>query len=268
MNMVFALKLLLVPALIYLVTLAGRRWGPAVAGWLSAFPIVAGPILFALTLEQGAGFAAHAAEGTLLAVVAILVFSVAYAWASVRFKVAGSMALALLAYGAAVALLQSLSLALGAAFVLVWCALLAASRCFPVVAQVIAQPAGGARRSDLPWRMLAGAILVFAVTTGAAHLGARLSGFFAMFPVMSTVLVGFAHASLGRGNAVALLRGMVAGYFGFSVFCAVLAMQLREGSIGPAFALALGCALAVHLAARRLLAAPATPTAAVPAPRA
>jgi hypothetical protein len=53
MNAVLALKLSLVPLLIYLVTLAGRRWGPAVAGWLSAFPIVARPILFALTLEQG-----------------------------------------------------------------------------------------------------------------------------------------------------------------------------------------------------------------------
>jgi hypothetical protein len=79
------------------------------------------------------------------------------------------------------------------------------------------------------------------------------------------VLVGFAHAGLGRANAVALLRGMVTGYFGFSVFCAVLAMQLREGAVGPAFALALGCALAVHLAARRVLTRPAP--AAVPAPR-
>jgi hypothetical protein len=251
MTMVFTLKLLLVPALIYLVTLAGRRWGPAVAGWLSAFPIVAGPILFALTLEQGPAFAAHAAEGTLLAVVAILVFSLAYAWASTRFQVAGSMALALLAYGAAVAALQSLRLPLGAAFVLVWCALLAATRLFPAATPLAAT--GPARRSDLPWRMLAAAVLVFAVTTGASRLGARLSGFFAMFPVMSTVLVGFAHAGAGRGNAVALLRGMVAGYFGFSVFCVTLSMQLRDGTVAPAFGLALACALAVHLAARRMM---------------
>ena len=266
MNTVFFLKLLLVPILIWLVTLAGRRWGPGVAGWLSAFPIVAGPILFALTLEQGPGFAAQAAEGTLLAVVAILVFSVAYAWAAMYSGVAGSMALALLAWGMAVAALQSLSLPLGAAFVLVWCALLGAAWLFPSVARSAAAGAvtSGPRRSDLPWRMLAGAVLVFAVTTGAAQLGARLSGFFAMFPVMSTVLVGFAHASLGRGNAIALLRGMVTGYFGFSVFCAVLAVQLRDGAVAPAFALALGCALAVHLVARRLLGS-ATPSSAAPA---
>jgi lipoprotein signal peptidase len=83
--------------------LAGRKWGPEVAGWLSAFPIVSGPILLTISLEQGAAFAAAAAEGTLLAVIAILVFSVAYAWASIRNGVAGSMILALLAYLLAVA---------------------------------------------------------------------------------------------------------------------------------------------------------------------
>jgi hypothetical protein len=252
MTPILLLKLALVPFLIWLVTLAGRRWGQAVAGWLSAFPIVAGPILFALTLEQGAAFAARAAEGTLMAVVAILVFSVAYARASARFGVAGSMVLALLAWAASVAALQTLHLPLGVCFIGVWCALLLTGRLFPP-----APPAApGARRNDLPWRMLAAAALVLAVTAGAAHLGARLSGFFAMFPVMSTVLVGFAHAGSGRDSAVSLLRGMVAGYFGFSVFCAMLSMQLREGGVGTAFALALGCALAVHLAARRLLTPP------------
>lgn len=250
MTAVLALKLFLVPLLIWLVTLAGRRWGPDVAGWLSAFPIVAGPILLTLTLEQGASFAASAAEGTLLAVVAILVFSLAYAWACVRYGVARSMLLALLAYGLAVGALQALRLPLGLAFALVWCALLLAGRLFPAV------PAdgGGSRRKDLGWRMLAAALLVLLVTAGAAHMGARLSGFFAMFPVMSTVLVGFAHAGAGRGSAVALLRGMVAGYFGFSVFCVTLAMQLRAGGVGAAFGLALGCALVVHLVARRMLA--------------
>ena len=253
MHAVLVLKLTLVPLLIWLVTLAGRRWGPAVAGWLSAFPIVAGPILFTLTLEQGAAFAAHAAEGTLLAVVAILVFSLAYAWASARCGVAASMTLGLLAWAASVAALQATRLAPGLAFVLVWSALMLAARLFPTVAA--GDP--GARRNDLPWRMLAGAALVLAVTAGATHLGARLSGFFAMFPVMGTVLVGFAHAGAGRGSAVALLRGMVTGFFGFAVFCVTLALQLQEAAVGAAFALALGCALVVHVAARRLLARPA-----------
>ena len=56
-----ALKLLLVPALLALVTLAGRRWGQRVAGWLGSFPIVAGPILLILTLENGVAFGVAAA---------------------------------------------------------------------------------------------------------------------------------------------------------------------------------------------------------------
>jgi len=69
MSFIFALKMALVPALIGAVTLAGRRWGATVAGWLSAFPIVSGPILYFIALDQGAAFVARAAVGTLSAVV-------------------------------------------------------------------------------------------------------------------------------------------------------------------------------------------------------
>ena len=85
MTFILLLKLALVPMLIGAVTLAGRRWGATVAGWLSAFPIVSGPILFFIALEQGAEFVARAALGTLSAVLAILVFAVSYAWAATRF---------------------------------------------------------------------------------------------------------------------------------------------------------------------------------------
>ena len=77
LNTVLILKLCLVPALIYLVTLVGRRWGPGAAGWVSALPVVAGPILLTMALEQGAGFVATAAAHTLIAVIAVLVFCLA-----------------------------------------------------------------------------------------------------------------------------------------------------------------------------------------------
>ena len=48
-----ALKLLLVPCFLLLVSLAGRRWGAHVVGWLAGLPVVAGPILYFLALEQG-----------------------------------------------------------------------------------------------------------------------------------------------------------------------------------------------------------------------
>ncbi|MCD2515910.1 hypothetical protein LQ564_06215 [Massilia sp. G4R7] len=243
--MLFLLKLLLVPALIALVTLAGRRWGPLVAGWLSAFPIVAGPILLVLALEQGAAFAAVAAADTLMAVLAILVFSVAYA-RNARRGMPRAMLAALLAYGLTVVVLQAVSLPLGAGFVAVLAGLSVAPLLFGPAPQE--EPVTGKPANDLPWRMLAGAVLAMSVTYAAASLGPRLSGLFAMFPVMSTVLVGFSHRASGAGFAVALLRGMIKGYVAFAVFCVTLSLLLRQQSIGMAFLLATGAALVVQLA--------------------
>jgi hypothetical protein len=50
--MLLALKLALVPGFLAALTMAGRVWGPSVAGWLAALPVVAGPIV--LLLAQGA----------------------------------------------------------------------------------------------------------------------------------------------------------------------------------------------------------------------
>jgi hypothetical protein len=133
-------KITLVPLLIYGVTLAGRRWGPAVAGWMSAFPIVARPILLTLTLEQGAAFAATAAEGTLTAVLAILVFTLAYAWIAARRGMGLSTLGALAAYAVAVALLRLVELPLLVRFALVVAGLAITPRLLPLV-----QPAAAGR---------------------------------------------------------------------------------------------------------------------------
>jgi hypothetical protein len=72
------LKLLIVPLFLCGVSLAARRWGPQIGGLLAGFPVVTGPILFFLSVEQGSEFAARAAQGSLLAVIACIAFGVAY----------------------------------------------------------------------------------------------------------------------------------------------------------------------------------------------
>jgi hypothetical protein len=246
---VLLLKLCLVPFLIYLVTLIGRRWGPNAAGWFSALPIVAGPILLTMAIEQGSDFVATAAAHTLIAVIAVLVFCLAYAWASGRFGVAGSLLWALTAYAAAVAGLQLIELPLLPGFVLVLCVLALAPRLFPRLSGAAERSA--AQPNDLLWRMLAGALLSFTVTYAAAGIGPRLSGFFAMFPVMGTILVGFSHHASGRAYAVNILLGMARGYYAFATFCVVLSLLLRERSIALAFVLAAVAALLVQLLSKR-----------------
>ena len=66
--------------------LAGRRWGSGVAGLLGGLPIVAGPIVVFIALENGAEFGALAASAAISAIAGLLVFGVAYCWASIRWQ--------------------------------------------------------------------------------------------------------------------------------------------------------------------------------------
>ncbi|PRC91579.1 hypothetical protein [Solimicrobium silvestre] len=245
------LKLLLVPTLIGLVTLSGRRWGPKIAGWLSAFPIVAGPILFFIALDQGNQFAIIAATSTLSAVLAIIVFGLAYVWAAVRLNWIGSLAVALFFYTLAVLGLKLLSLSLYAAAIASVLAIIAAPRLYP---KVISRPSNSApSRFDLPLRMSAGAVLAVSVTYFAPNLGPRLTGIFAMFPVMSLVLTVFSHRSEGREFATNQLRGMLFGWYAFATFCFTLALLLPTMEIAVAFLIATTAALIVQLGSRRFV---------------
>lgn len=94
---VLALKLLLVPTFLLLVSLASQRWGPKVAGWLAGLPVVAGPILGFIALEQGPAFAAAAAATAAAGLLASVSFSIAYARAAYTRAWPGAMGLALLA---------------------------------------------------------------------------------------------------------------------------------------------------------------------------
>jgi uncharacterized membrane protein (GlpM family) len=248
MSMILLLKLILVPALIAGVTLAGRRWGPSVAGWLSAFPVVSAPILFFIALQHGSAFTAQAAVGTLSAVLAILAFGISYSWAATRFSWGLSLVGGFVGYFAAVACLNVWAPSLYAAAPVVLAALLLAPRLYPVLPE--STPRSSRSSNDIVWRMGAGALLVLLVTHFSSALGPRLSGLFAMFPVMGSVLVVFSHRCSGSAFAVQLLRGMVLGYYAFSVFCIALSFALRSVSIELAFVIALSAAVLVQAISR------------------
>ena len=255
MSTLLLFKLLLVPTLIAGITLAGRRWGPAVAGWLSAFPVVAGPILFFIAMEQGATFAADAAVGTLSALLAIVAFGLGYAWAATRFNWAGSLVAAFAAYWVGVAVVATLAPGLAWSVAIAAVTLAIAPRLFPVAPAL--PPSTGQHANDLLFRMVAAALLVFGVTHFSSSLGAQLSGVFALFPVMSSVLVAFSHRNSGAPFAIHLLRGMVLGFISFAIFCTVLAVALPVFGTAVAFGLAVAAAVIAQAFTRLTLQRPA-----------
>lgn len=248
---ILLLKLSLVPALIAGITWAGRRWGPTVAGWLTGLPIVAGPIMYFIAWEQGDAFAAQAVVGMLLGVAAVFAFNLGFAWACTRFAWPTSLLLAYLAYALAIAGLERWTPSLAEAALLVLAGLAGAPRVFPQRrASGVAPPTSS---GEIALRMAAGAALVLAVTFFAATFGAHLSGLFATFPVISTVLAVFTLRQSGASFTVCVLRGIAFGWYAFLAFCLALGWVLPLAGRDLAFLAAIAAAGLTQVATRRLL---------------
>ncbi|MDT8999503.1 hypothetical protein RQP53_09515 [Paucibacter sp. APW11] len=248
-----ALKLFLVPSFLLLVSLAGARWGPTVAGWLAGLPVVAGPILFFLAIEHGADFASGAAAASLSAVFASVSFSLAYAHAAQRLAWPPSLLIALSAWGLAAGALWWLAPGTGLSLLLALLTLLGAPRLFP------ASPTAGAAHvvsaAELATRMLAGACLTLAVTAVAGRLGHGWSGLLSVFPVLGMVLAVFSQRSEGAGFVASLLCAMATGLYSFATFCLTLSLALPHAGIAAAFMLAACLSLTVQVISKRRLAA-------------
>ena len=244
--MLLVLKLILVPGLVASASLAERRWGPRIAGLLTSFPIVTGPVLIFFAIEQGDAFTAEASRGALVALVAVAGSGLAYAWTSLRspwwislLVSWGTFTVVTLALrGRALAPLWALAAAL-ASFMMVR-ALLPASR----------GPHAAPQRSswDLPLRTLAAMLVVLSVTGLAQRLGPTLSGAFTPFPVALGVLLAFTHAQRGSSSAIQFLRGFIPGMWSFAAFCFVAAVAVVPLGSAAGLLLALAAVMPIQAA--------------------
>ncbi len=245
-----ALKLLLVPFFLVMVTLAGKRWGPGIAGWLSGLPFTSGPIIFIVALEQGPEFASASAAACLAAVFSTIVFCAAYAHASLRFSWRASLPLAVSAWTAAIVLLSLLPGGARISLAIALLSLLIAPRIFP-------KPKDGGKGRpvsavELAIRAGAGALLTLAVTYSAESIGTSWSGLITTYPVLGTVLAVFSHSRYGPDFLVVLLRAMATSLYSFAAFFLVLSPLLPGLGIPMAFTVAAACALSVQLALLKL----------------
>lgn len=236
------LKLLVVPGFLLLVSLAGRRWGPSVGGWLAGFPVVVGPILFFLAVEQGEVFAAQASIAALSAVFAMIAFNIVYAQVAQKLAWPWALSVAVAVWAVAAAALSWGPSSIVFSIIVAATALLAAPHLFPAVQPLAVAPAP--KSDKLFYRMLAGALLTLAVTTLASTVGERWSGFLAVFPVLGSVLAVFSHQSRGPAFTAALLRATAIGLYSFAAFCLVLALALPKLGL-LAFVLAVAISLLV-----------------------
>lgn len=252
---VFFLKLVATPLLVGAASLAGRRWGAEVGGWLVGIPFTSGPIALFLALDSGLHFAAQAATGILAGTVSQAAFAVAYAWVALRAGWTFSLAAATAGFLALTFVMAAVSLDPLPTFAVAIASLVLAIAAMPRRRATAVEP------RPLPWwdipaRMVVATGFVIALTAAAPVLGSRLAGLLAPFPLYATVLSVFAQRLAGPGSAIAVLHGLLAGLFAFALFFLLVSLLLEARGILVAFTAALAAALvaqAVSLVATRRL---------------
>jgi len=225
----------LAPVLVALSTVVARRFGERAGGVISAFPAIVGPVLLIVALAHGAQFAATAANATLLGLVSLAAFALAYARVARRQGWRAS-----LAAGWTCAALAGLAAGLVAGGKPAPAGLLAAAgslalawRALPATAS-----AASAARGSMPARTVSAALLVALLSAAADAFGPVLGGMLAALPVLACVLAVFTHREQGAAAVIGLLRGMLAGMVAFAIFCQLIGMLIVPYGIAPAFAAA------------------------------
>ena len=242
-----ALKLVLTPLLVGGASLAARRWGSEVGGWLVGIPLTSAPVTFFLAIGPGPDFAAQAAVGILAGTISQAAFALAYAWGARKFSWEVCLATATIGFVVVTAVMLALT---GGPLV---------TFAIAVIASLALMPRRSARRSQpvpLPRWMVVATALVVGLTSAAPLLGPRLAGLITPYPLYAAVLAVFAHRMQGAGAAAGVLRGLLLGLFAFAGFFLVIALYLEPLGISLAFAAAIVVALTVQgatlFAGRRL----------------
>lgn len=249
---ILLLKLFLAPLLVMASTLAGRKWGPNMAGILVGQPVVAGPILFITYLQHGADFASDAATSSLLGVVSLAVFAVVFSRIARRFGWSATLAsgwAVVLASDAALSVVRATVLAV---FVITLAAIVTAMIFMPK-----SEPKRHGERAlpsspswDLPGRAVATGVLVLTVTTASGALGPHWTGLLAPFPIAISVVAAFVHAQHGSVETARTLAGALMGLVSLSAFCLSVSVLVRPIG-GAAFLAGAAVAVATQLLAVR-----------------
>jgi hypothetical protein len=248
-----ALKLVMTPALIAVASLAGRRWGPGISGWLVGLPFTSGPIAFFLALGHGLAFAAITATGTMAGAISQAAFCVVYARLVFRSGAAIGFGAGTIAFVASTVALERLPIPLLPLFALVIACLGVALRLMPRTVEAASAASQRRPRGDIVARMALATAFVLLLTGVAPALGPRLTGLLAPFPVYAAVLAIFAHRIQGPAAAASVLRGLLLGLFAFTAFFLVLAALLERTGVALSFAAAIATAVALQAVSLRML---------------
>lgn len=233
------LKLIVTPVLIGTASLAGRRWGHSISGWIIALPLTTGPITFFLALTHGPSFAALSAAGTVAGGLSQAAFALTYARSASHWRWQITLPAACLAFAGVTAVLNQFSLAVVPLYLAVLLSFAVALRLLPNQPGSLPLAEALPSRWDIPLRMVIATIFVLILTDLASNLGPHLTGLIAPFPIFTATLAAFAHHQYGSEAATKVLRGLLMGLFSFASFFFTIAVLIEPAGISLAFTAAI-----------------------------
>jgi hypothetical protein len=231
-------------------TMASRMWGHEVGGIVSAFPLIVGPVLFLTVQREDAASAAQTAVATLLGLVALSGFALAYGRAAARWRWPLSLALGWAAAGVIGVLAGRIQIGLLGALAVATLSIVLVRAALPRGREAVASEA--VPPWELPARMVLTVLLIIGLTLAGERFGPTAAGILAALPTLASVLAVFTQARDGRDALLSLLRGMLDGLASFVVFCALIAVSIEPAGVIPAFLFATSTAVLVQMATARL----------------
>lgn len=244
-----ALKLALVPLAVWVASLAARRWGHAVSGYLGGLPMIGGPITLYLAIDHGAEFAARSALVTLAAIAGQAAHMLAFSAAGRAVGPFAGLAAGWAAFAAVSGAVGTLPLVPVTALAVAIGGLAAAARFLPRPSGVASFPA--IPQAELWLRLAAALALAAGILFGAAALGPTLSGILLSLPITGSIMPPFTLRFYGADSLARLQRGFVTGLTGFAAFFFVVSVSLVPLGVVGAFTLATAAALATVTAFSR-----------------
>ena len=241
---ILILKLILAPFIIGSASLAGRKWGHAVSGWIVGMPLTSGPVIFFVALSHNVTFAASAALGVISGGLSLVAYALTYAWLATRFRWYIAPSGGFLVFAVSTTFLQNVTFPLIPIFLAVCSAIVVGLRLMPndAVEEGDTQPDPW----DIPSRILIGTSFILLLTGSASFIGSRLTGLLTTIPLYVTILAIFAHRRQGPAAAARVLRGLLYGMFAFAGFFITLSLLIEKVGVGASFLSAIVVALAVQ----------------------
>lgn len=206
-SVLLALKIFLSPLLMLIVTFLQSRQSAKAGGRFMGWPLVTGPIIFIIFLQEGAAFAAKTAHGALLGQISLIAFAWSYALVALRAPWYIAIACATVTFIGSVYLVSLIHVPLWLTFLSLILALYLVNKFWPKY-EPVTTPLSSPRW-ELHLRIALVITLVFVLSEFSQTLGPSLTGGFSTYPVIATILGVFNHKRFGANAAISLHHGLM-----------------------------------------------------------